>query len=292
MLKIENLTKSFGNHVVLNQLHLTVEKGSIFGLVGVNGAGKSTLLRTIGGIYQADSGTVYLDDLSVYENENAKRKIAFVADEPYFPIGTTLQSLHDFYKAMYVFDEEKYERYRRMFELEKSMNVANLSKGYKRRTALLFAIALSPTLLLLDEAYDGLEPVVRLRFRKMLMELVHDEKLTVIISSHNLKELEDVCDTFGILENGRIIQAGDLEQSKAQIQRYQVIFEKDLPEEFLQQFDVLHLEKKGRVYQMVIRGNPAKVEESLAKMNPVLLDVLPVNFEELFIYELESRESV
>ncbi|MBQ6222023.1 MAG: ABC transporter ATP-binding protein [Solobacterium sp.] len=289
MLKIQNLYKAFGDKEVLKDLNLVVEDGSIFGLVGVNGAGKSTLLRLISGVYKADAGTITLNDQDTYREENIRRDIAFVSDEQYFPIGSTIGSLKLLYENMYGFDEQAFRRYLDVFALKEDMVVTNLSKGNKRRTALLFALSIHPKLILLDEAYDGLEPLARLRFKQILTELIEDEQISVIISSHNLKELEDICDSFGILEDGRIISYGDLLQSKEQINKYQIVFEEEQDKEVFKDLDILHFENEGRVYKLVIRGNEEDVTEKLNTLKPVLMDILQVNFEELFIYELESR---
>ena len=289
MLKIQNLYKAFGDKEVLKDLNLVVEDGSIFGLVGVNGAGKSTLLRLISGVYKADAGTITLNDQDTYRDESIRRDIAFVSDEQYFPIGSTIGSLKLLYENMYGFDEQAFQRYLEVFALKEDMVVTNLSKGNKRRTALLFALSIHPKLILLDEAYDGLEPLARLRFKQILTELIEDEQISVIISSHNLKELEDICDSFGILEDGRIISYGDLLQSKEQINKYQIVFEQEQDKEVFKDLDILHFENEGRVYKIVIRGNEEDVTEKLNTLKPVLMDILQVNFEELFIYELESR---
>ena len=289
MLKIQNLYKAFGDKEVLKDLNLIVEDGSIFGLVGVNGAGKSTLLRLIAGVYKADAGTITMNDQDTYRQEEIRRDIAFVSDEQYFPIGSTIGSLKLLYENMYDFDEQAFQRYLEVFALKEDMVVSNLSKGNKRRTALLFALSVHPKLILLDEAYDGLEPLARLRFKQILTELIEDEQISVIISSHNLKELEDICDSFGILEDGRIISYGDLLQSKEQINKYQVVFAQEQDKEVFSDLDILHFEKEGRVCKLVIRGNEEDVTAKLNELKPVLMDVLQVNFEELFIYELESR---
>ncbi|MBR2990597.1 MAG: ABC transporter ATP-binding protein [Solobacterium sp.] len=289
MLRIENLYKSFGDKEVLRNLNLQVENGSIFGLVGVNGAGKSTLLRLIAGVYKADEGKITLDGADTYSEEQIRRKIAFVPDEQYWPVGSTVRSLKLLYESMYDFDEEAYREYLNVFDLKEDMVVTNLSKGNKRRLALLFALSLHPQLILLDEAYDGLEPLARLKFKQILARLIEDEQITVIISSHNLKELEDICDSFGILENGQIVSYGDLLQSKELINKYQVVFRSEPAEDAFKDFDILHQEHEGRVWKLVIRGVQEEVVEHLNGLNPVLLDVLQVNFEELFIYELESR---
>ncbi len=289
MLKIQNLYKAFGDKEVLKDLNLVVEDGSIFGLVGVNGAGKSTLLRLISGVYKADAGTITLNDQDTYRQEEIRRDIAFVSDEQYFPIGSTIGSLKLLYENMYGFDEQAFQKYLEVFALKEDMVVTNLSKGNKRRTALLFALSIHPKLILLDEAYDGLEPLARLRFKQILTGLIEDEQISVIISSHNLKELEDICDSFGILEDGRIISYGDLLQSKEQINKYQIVFEQEQDKEVFKDLDILHFENEGRVYKLVIRGNEEDVTAKLNTLKPVLMDILQVNFEELFIYELESR---
>lgn len=289
MLKIEHLYKSFGEKEVLKDLNLEVNEGSIFGLVGINGAGKSTLLRLISGVYQSDSGTIRFNEKDTYEDETIRNEISFVSDSQYYPIGCTVESLKLLYESIYDFDEESYQKYLELFELKPKMSVNNLSKGMKRRVSLLFALSTHPKLILLDEAYDGLEPLARLRFKKALTELIEDEQVSVIISSHNLKELEDICDSFGILEDGRIISYGDLLESKDLINKYQIAFKEEKTKEDFKDFDLLHFEQEGRVFKLVIRGKQEEITEQLKAMQPVLLDVLQVNFEELFIYELESR---
>ncbi len=289
MLKIEHLSKSFGTKKVLDDLELTIPERSIFGLVGINGAGKSTLLRLIAGVYRQDGGTITFAGKDTYEDADIRSRIAFVSDEQYYPLGCTVASLKLLYESMYDFDEEAYQKYLEVFELQPGMTVTNLSKGMKRRVSLLFALSTHPSLLLLDEAYDGLEPLARLRFKQILTGLLEDEQITVIISSHNLKELEDICDSFGILEDGRIISYGDLLESREKINKYQAAFAEDMSREDFSGFDILHFEKEGRVCRLVIRGTVGEVTEKLSAMHPLLLDVLQVNFEELFIYELESR---
>lgn len=289
MLKIEHLNKSFGSKKVLEDLCLCVNDASIFGLVGINGAGKSTLLRLISGVYQADEGTILLNDRDTYNDAQCRADIAFVPDEAYYPIGATVGSLKLLYETMYSFSEEAYQKYLKLFDLDEKMSVTNLSKGMKRRVSLMFALASKPKLILLDEAYDGLEPLARLRFKKALSELIEDEGISVIISSHNLRELEDICDSFGILEGGKIVSYGDLLESRELINKYQLAFMEEKTRADFSGFDLLHFEAEGRIVRLVIRGNSENVMADLNAMKPVLMDVLPVSFEELFIYELESR---
>lgn len=288
MLKINGLSKNFGTLEVLKDLNLQINDGAIFGLVGINGAGKSTLLRIIAGVYEPEGGSVCLDDCNTYENALIRKKISFVSDDQYYQVGATIKSTAELYRMMYDFDDEAYHKYLQMFELNEDAAILNLSKGNKRRVDLLFALSVNPKLLLLDEAYDGLEPLARLRFKQVLIQLV-EQGMIVIISSHNLKELEDICDSFGILENGRILEYGDLAETKEKINKYQVVFEQERNQDDFKEFNLMHLEHEGRVYKMVIKGNEDEVMAKLHGLNPMIVDVLPVNFEELFIYELEGR---
>lgn len=289
MLKIEHLNKNFKTKEVLKDLNLEVHDGSIFGLVGINGAGKSTLLRLIAGVYEPEGGTITLNGKDTWKDPEIRSEIAFVSDEQYYPLGCTIQSLKLLYESMYNFDEAAWHKYMEMFDLEPGMSVTNLSKGMKRRVSLLYALSIHPKLILLDEAYDGLEPLARLHFKQALTDLIEDENVSVVISSHNLKELEDICDSFGILEDGHIISYGDLLESRELINKYQVVFRTEHTKEDFKDFDILHFEQEGRVCKLVIRGNEEEVTAKLDQMDPVLMDVLQTNFEELFIYELESR---
>lgn len=288
MLKITNLTKGFEKKEVLRGLDLTVGDGSIFGLVGVNGAGKSTLLRLIAGVYEPEGGSIGLDGRDTYTDMQAKKKIAYVSDDAYFPISASIRSMRLFYESLYDFDADAFEKYLKLFELDSSGLISNFSKGMKRKTSLLFALSIHPKLLLLDEAYDGLEPIARLRFKRALTDLLEDEQISVIIASHNLKELEDICDSFGILSDGKIIDYGDLNESRENIGKYQLAFMKEPDRSLFRNFDVLHYEQEGQVCKVVIRGEPEKVRTQLENLNPVLINALPVSFEELFIYEVES----
>lgn len=289
MLKIDKLYKNFGNKEVLKGLDLEIQDGSIFGLVGINGAGKSTLLRIIAGVYEPEQGCVLFNDCDTYDDPKIRKEIAFVSDEHFYPIGSTIKSVKQIYESMYDFSEAKYQKFLKMFELDEKDSILNLSKGNKRRVALLFALSIEPKLLLLDEAYDGLEPLIRYKFKQALADLIEDEHLTVIISSHNLKELEDICDSFGILEDGRMLEYGDLSDSKENINKYQIVFEKEIEKDAFNDFNILHLENEGRVYQLVAKGNQEEVLNQIEAIHPILVDVLQVNFEELFIYELEGR---
>ncbi len=291
MLKIDQLQKSFGNKQILNNLCLEIPEGTIFGLVGINGAGKSTLLRCIAGVYEPEQGCILFNDSDTYEDQHIRNEIAFVSDEAYFPVGSTIKSVKLLYETLYDrFSQESYKKYLELFQLDENASIVNLSKGNKRRVSLLFALCIKPKLLLLDEAYDGLEPLARYKFKNVLTQLIEDEQITVIISSHNLKELEDICDSFGILEDGKMMEYGDLSESKENINKYQIVFDKELEDDAFDAFNILHLDHEGRVYKLVAKGNQNTVLSKIQEMHPLLVDVLQVNFEELFIYELQAKE--
>ena len=289
MLEIRDLYKSFDGHTVLNGVNLQIEKGSIFGLVGINGAGKSTLLRCISAVYQPEGGQVLLDGVNTYATPEIRKDIVFVSDDMYFEKNATIRSTASFYRSFYDLDDVLYYRYLKMFHLDENTQISSFSKGMKRQTSLLFALSIRPKLLLLDECFDGLDPLVRLTFKKALVDMLEDQKATVIISSHNLKELEDICDTFGILDNGVISSYGDLLESKENITKYQLAFNEDKDKSDFAGLDIINFRKEGMVYTLVIKGDREKVTEELRKKEPLLLNELPVNFEELFIYEVESR---
>ena len=288
MLKIEGLYKTFKDKKVLEGLDLVLNEGSIFGLVGVNGAGKSTLLRCVAGIYEADHGSVLFNGEDTFKNPAVRKDIFFVSDEPYYPIAANIRTMKEFYSSFYDVDMKTYNEVLNLFHLDDTKPISSFSKGMKRQASLLFALSIAPKLLLLDEAFDGLDPIVRHDLKRMLYELIEEQKATIIISSHNLKELEDICDSYGILENGRIASYGDLLESKANLNKYQLAFASPIDESVFDAFDILYSRKEGSVYSFVIRGDRQQVEEKLQKLDPLILDTLPVNFEELFIYEHEG----
>lgn len=285
MLEIKNVTKAFKDKSVLDNVSLNIDHGSIFGFVGVNGAGKSTLLRSVAGIYSLDDGLVLFEGLDTHVDVEIRKRIFLVSDDPYYPYGSSIKSLKMFYKSFYDFDEEVYQKYLNLFKLSETDNISNFSKGMKRQALLLIALACKPELLLLDEAFDGLDPIVRVHIKNALSDLIEDNNSLIIISSHNLKELEDICDSYGILENGHIETYGDLLESKANINKYQLAFKEEVDIEMFKGFDVLYKNMEGRIVTLVIKGNREDVSKKLEALNPLILDVLNVNFEELFIYE-------
>lgn len=288
MLKIDNVSKSFSDKEVLKDLSLSINEGSIFGLVGVNGSGKSTLLRCVAGIYKCDKGNVYFNEEDTYLNERIRKDIFFVNDDPYYPMASNIKTLKEFYSAYYQIDKQAYHKFLDLFHLDENKSINSFSKGMKRQTLLLFALAIKPKLLLLDEAFDGLDPIVRFNLKKSLYDFIEENNSIIIISSHNLKELEDICDSYGILEDKTISTYGDLLESKQNINKYQLAFKNEIDESFFDQFDILHKSKEGSVYTFVIRGDKTEICSKLNQLNPIVFDTLQVNFEELFIYEHEG----
>ncbi len=289
MIEIKGLTKGYGDKKsVLQNVDLTVKGSCVFGLVGINGAGKSTLLRLIAGVLRADEGQVCVDGENVWENERAKAKIFFLPDDPFFAAGVTARSLADMYRAAYGFDDEVFAEYLEKFKLSEKVPIRNFSKGMKRQVFVALALAVAPEYLLLDEAFDGLDPLARLVFKRALVELVEKKGSTVVISSHSLRELEDVCDSYGILDHGTITCAGDLERDLGRVHKFQAAFEKDVSPETLG-FPCMSFQKTGRVVQILARGDAEEILRNIKACEPLFVEEIEVDFEELFIGEVQAR---
>lgn len=290
MLEIKNISKSLGGNSVLKHCSLKIEDGKVFGLVGVNGAGKSTLLRCIAGIFQVEEGEILIDGEPVYENEKIKKQILFISDDPYYPLNATLTSLKKFYQTFYDWNEERFQEFYKIFNLPLDKPINSFSKGMKRQVFILISLAIMPKYLILDESFDGLDPVMRLNFKRALMEILADGKMTVLISSHSLRECEEICDAFGILENGCIQTSGDLEALKNQVHKIQLGFKDEISKELFKDLDLLYFKKVSHIVTLVVRGDIEEIKQYLKLLNPILMDVLNVSFEELFIYEIMKKE--
>lgn len=288
MIEIIDLKKSFKDKEVLNNINLKIEDGKVFGLVGINGAGKSTLLRLLCGVYKADSGSILIDGNEVYENEKVKKDIFFLPDEPYYSNNTTPFSLKDIYKVFYNLDEEKYLQYINLFKLPLKKSMNKFSKGMKRQVFISLALAIKPKYLLLDEAFDGLDPLARLTFKRALIDLIDECNSTIIISSHSLRELEDICDSYGLLDNKNISSNGSIDEALTSVHKYQIAFEKEMSEgDFDIKFKTFN--KDGRIIKVVVKEDYNEFSKLINKYNPLLVDEIPIDFEELFIIEVESR---
>lgn len=291
MIRVEKLSKSFDGHPALRQADMHVPKGAIYGLVGPNGAGKSTMIRHITGIYKPDMGSVLIDGIPVYENPLAKEKFTYIPDDLfYFQQADTLE-MKRFYKGMYQkFDEQLFEKLRDAFStINPKTNIRRLSKGMQKQVAFWLAISCRPEILILDEPVDGLDPVMRRQIWSIILSDVAEHGTTVLVSSHNLRELEDVCDHVGIMHQGKVMIERSLSELQGSVCKIQVAFQEGMPK-LPEDFDVLHMSSTGRVYTMIVKGDQAAAKAQLETMNPMLIDVLPLSLEEIFIYELGGAD--
>lgn len=290
MLKVEAVSKKLGNKTVLENCSLTVQNGSVLGLIGPNGAGKSTLLRCICDVYQCDEGSITLDGETIHENEYLKQNILYLSDDPYYMYNATIKDMKEFYQIFYPqFDEQLYQKYLKIFKLDENKVMNNFSKGMKRQAFILMALAISPKLLLLDESFDGLDPMMRLLFKRAISECIEKKDISIIISSHNLRELEDICDAFAILEDAHIETSGMIDDTKEAIHKIQIAFREEKNREDFESLDIMHYAKTGRIITLVVKGDLEEIKQQIQSLDPLMMDILPVNLEEIFIYEMERK---
>ncbi len=287
MIEVNNVTKKFGSFAALDGLNMHVEKGAIYGLVGPNGAGKSTIIRHLCGVYKQDAGNITIDGQQVYENELLKQRIAVIPDDIFYFIQANTKDMMKFYKNMYPkFDEQLFYKIADCFpEINMKKMVRTLSKGMQKQVAFILAIASRPDVMILDEPVDGLDPVMRRQVWSLIMSDVAETGVTVLVSSHNLRELEDVCDHVGIMNHGKILIERSLDDLQTSITKIQIAFEGDMPQ-MPEGLQILKKITNGRVHTLIVKGQPKEAEQALAAMNPLLMDVLPLTLEEIFIYEL------
>ena len=285
MITIKGLRKSYGTKEVLEKVNLTVPDASVFGLVGINGAGKTTLLRMMADVLRPDEGTVEYDGENIAGNAKKRKELFFLPDEPYYTAGTTVEKLVALYKSYYAFDDELFARYEKLFSLERRTPIRNFSKGMKRQAFAALALACRPKYLLLDEAFDGLDPLARLELKRGIISL---EGTTAVISSHSLRELEDICSGFALLDGGAVADAGDLSETLAQVHKFQAAFEEPVPRERFP-FECLSFESEGRVVRFVVRGEREEIVSALKALSPIFVEEIKVDFEELFLCEVRSR---
>ena len=288
MIELNGVTINFDNFKVLENIDLTIPKGSAFGLLGSNGAGKSTILRLLSGIYKAEGGNVLIDGEEVYDNIPIKQKVFFINDETIQFSNFTLNELKNFYKGFYPnFSQELFEKLRNSINLPLNKKLSQFSKGMKRQAIVITALACQTDYLLLDEAFDGLDPTMRIIVKRMIVDAIIDRDLTTIISSHNLKEINEVCDTVALLHEGKIIFSKDLDSVKGNIHKIQTAFPEAYTSEDFSGLQIMHFEKNQSIYYMIIKGDEDEIRKQLAPKNPLILDVIPLSLEEIFIYEME-----
>lgn len=288
MIELKGVTKNFDNFKVLENIDLTIPKGSAFGLLGSNGAGKSTILRLLSGIYKAEGGNVLIDGEEVYDNIPIKQKVFFINDETIQFSNFTLNELKNFYRGFYPnFSQELFEKLRNSINLPLNKKLSQFSKGMKRQAIVITALACQTDYLLLDEAFDGLDPTMRIIVKRMIVDAIIDRDLTTIISSHNLKEINEVCDTVALLHEGKIIFSKDLDSVKGNIHKIQTAFPEAYTAEDFSGLQIMHFEKNQSIYYMIIKGDEDEIRKQLAPKNPLILDIIPLSLEEIFIYEME-----
>ena len=290
MIEIRELVKTFDGFAALDGASLTVPQGAIYGLVGPNGAGKSTLLRHLTGVYRQDSGTVSVDGADVWENVAVKQRIASIPDDWHYFMQSSIRDMMKFYRGFYPqFNMERYEKLRGVFSLDEKQLIRRLSKGMQKQAAFWIAMCCMPDYLILDEPVDGLDPVMRRQVWSLIMQDVAERGTTVLVSSHNLRELEDVCDHVGIMDHGHVLLERSLAQLQDNMVKLQVVFP-DGMEDVPAELPVLHASKLGRVHTLIMRMNAQEATERLMAYSPLLVDAIPLTLEEIFIYELGGAD--
>ena len=281
MLEMKNVTKTFGDFAALKDLSMTIPKGTVYGLVGPNGAGKSTAIRLMVGVYRPDCGEITMEDRPIYENPAAKQRIGYIPDDIFYFPSATLEDMRRYYRGLYPdFDDELFERLYEVFNLPRKGQLRRFSKGMQKQAAFHLAICCRPEVLILNEPVDGLDPVMRRQVWSLILSDVAQRGTTVLISSHNLRELEDICDHVGIMDHGHML----LERSLADMQGSTVKVQ--LVGEIPAGLDILHESSSGRLSTLIVRGSAEEVSEKVAAGSPAYFDVLPLSLEEIFIYEL------
>ena len=290
MLTIQGVHKCFGSKTAIADLSLTLEEGHIFGMLGTNGAGKSTLLRVMSGILRADAGSVALDDMPVYENPSAKREICYLSDEPTFLANASIAEMGRMQAAYYPeYSEQKLRALCDRFALPMHERITSFSKGTQKRAQICLGLALNPRVLLCDETFDGLDPVMRDSFKRVLSEETVDRGLITVLAGHNQQEMEDICDSVGFLHEGKLVCSGDLDELLGDVHRVQLIPQGEISDEEFGAFHPLRLQRQGRLCMLTLRGERAELEMALHVLNPVFMEFLPLSLEEVFILEMEER---
>ena len=289
MIEIRNLSYDIGAKPILKDINLELHEGSVMGLVGINGAGKTTLLRLISGVYTAKAGEILIDGIRVGD-ERARESIFFLPDDPYYTAHTTGNSLFEMYKTFYPqMKREVFLSHMDGFNLDAKKPIRNFSKGMRRQLFVALALAVKPKYLLLDEAFDGLDPLARLSFKKAINTAVEEEGMSVIISSHSLRELEDFCDSYALIDNQTVASSGDIAENVNKLCKFQLAFKEKAEESIFAGLPVVSLEKSGRFFRVILEGNTAEMAEKLASLSPAVMDEMPVDFEEMFISEVQNR---
>ena len=289
MIKVDRVSKKYDNDFVLNNLSFNIKDNCIYGLVGANGAGKSTLLRIIMGIFDANMSSVTIDGKEVSHNVKLKQKMVFIPDDLFFYPGYTLIDMAKYYQSMYdEFDMDYLRELAKLLKLKENVKISNFSKGMKRQCSLICAIATNADYMFFDETFDGLDPVIRNVMKKIIVKQMNKKKTTIVMTSHNLRELEDICDNLGLLYQGGILFESEIDTIKTNMYKVQISLKGDFDKDDFSDIDLLSYKKNGSVATLIIKDVDNTSKKKLAKKNPIILDYLNLTLEEIFIYEMEA----
>lgn len=290
MLTVTEIAKSFGRKQAITDLSLTLKEGHIFGMLGTNGAGKSTLLRVMSGILRADRGSVMLDESPVYETPASKQEICYLSDEPTFLSNATIAEMGRMQAAYYPgFDAAKLRDLCLRFTLPMNERITGFSKGTQKRAQICLGLSLNPRVLLCDETFDGLDPVMRDQFKRVLSQETVDRGLITVLAGHNQQEMEDICDSVGFLHEGKLVCSGDLDSMLGDVHRVQIIPEEEVSDAAFSSLHPLRLQRQGRLFMLTLRGEKTQLEQKLNALHPLFMEFLPLSLEEIFILEMEDR---
>ena len=288
MIKIKNLSKSFDEILAVNQVDMQIQEGIVFGLLGTNGAGKSTLLRMIAGILKPECGEILVDDKPIWENVEVSRNVFYISDDQFYFANGNAEELATFYRCYYPdFDTQKFGEYLKKFGLDPKRKIKTFSKGMRKQLSILLGLCAGVKYLLCDETFDGLDPVMRQGIKSIFAQEIDERGLTPVIASHNLRELEDICDCIGLLHQGGVLLSKDMEQLKNDFLKIQCVLPEECDEMLESTFDILKMTRRGKLLTMTVRGARDQILPVIESMNPVYYEALPLTLEEIFISEME-----
>ena len=288
MIEIKNVSKSFGEIQAVSQVSLTLKEQNVFGMLGTNGAGKSTLLRMMAGVMRPDEGEILIDGENVWDNPEAKRKIFYISDDQFFFPNTTAEKMADVYSVYYPgFDRRRFMKFLLRFGLDGERKIQTFSKGMKKQLSLLLGICANVSYLLCDETFDGLDPVMRQGIKGIFAKEIDEKGLTPVIASHNLRELEDICDHIGLLHKGGVLLSRDLEDLKWNLHKIQCVLPEELDESLKESLDILSMTRRGKLLTLTVRGSEEEILSRIGELQPVFMEALPLSLEEIFISETE-----
>ena len=287
MIKGLNIDKYLGGDKILDNISINVKKGSIYGLIGPNGAGKTTLIKTLVDIYEPEKGEVIISGEDIKENTKVKSRLGYVSDYQNFYPNFRVGEMVEFYRNTYpLWNEYRYNALKKIFKLDDKKKIRNLSKGMKTQLSLMLNFSITPEILVLDEPTSGLDPVIKKKVLDLIIDEVSTNETTVLISSHHLGELEQICDHIGIIHEGKILMEESIDNLKSKVRKVQVAFKDDIPEEIKNSEDILKIENRGKVYEIIVNDNIEKLMDEMRKHNPILLDTIDMSLEEIFIYKM------